>query len=94
MEFFGKKFSSALLFGAMIFSTVNSVSVYGEESDTIVEQVAEELDDASNDVQDLSENDETREDKVVGSQNKSSGSKLGFGLASAAGGALFGVAAE
>ncbi len=94
MEFFGKRFSSALLFGSMIFSTVNGVSVYGEESDTIVEQVAEELGDASNDVQDLSENDETREDKVVGSQNKSSGSKLGFGLASAAGGALIGVAAE
>lgn len=36
MEFFGKKFSSALLFGSMIFSTVNGVSVYGEESDTIV----------------------------------------------------------
>ena len=98
MEFFGKKFSSALLFGSMIFSTVNGVSVYGEESDTIVEQVAEELGDASNDVQGLAEDGEKRftychilEGR---GENESLGSKLGFGLAGAAGGALIGVAAE
>ena len=98
MEFFGKKFSSALLFGSMIFSTVNGVSVYGAESDTIVEQVAEELGDASDDVQGLAEDGEKRltychilEGR---GENESSGSKLGFGLAGAAGGALIGVAAE